>query len=194
MAKLTYAAITSLDGFIEDEDGKFDWAMPDPEVHTFVNDLERSVGTFLYGRRMYETMAVWQTVGIEPAGTSPEEVAPPPPEELDFAEVWRAADKVVYSRTLDAVTTPRTRLERAFDPEVVRRLKDTADNDISVSGPGLAQHAFAAGLVDEVHLFVFPVIVGGGKPGLPRGIRVDLELLDERRFGNGAVHMRYRTR
>jgi dihydrofolate reductase len=193
MAKLTYAAITSLDGFIEDEDGKFDWAVPDPEVHAFANELERPIRTALYGRRMYETMAVWETVGLEPAGTTPAEAAPSA-EELDFAEVWRAADKVVYSRTLDAVTTPRTRLERAFDPEVVRRLKDTADNDISVSGPGLAQHAFAAGLVDEVHLFVFPVIVGGGKPGLPRGIRVDLELLDERRFGNGAVHMRYRTR
>ena len=193
MAKLTYAAITSLDGYIEDEGGGFDWAVPDPEVHAFVNDLEQPVGTYLYGRRMYETMAVWQTVGLEPAGTSPAEAAPPP-EELDFAEVWRAADKIVYSRTLDAVSTPRTRLERDFDPDAVRRLKDAADRDLTVSGPGLAQHAFAAGLVDQVHLFVFPVVVGGGRPGLPRGIRVDLELLDERRFGNGVVHMRYATR
>ena len=196
MAKLTYAAITSLDGYIEDEGGGFDWAVPDPEVHAFVNDLERPVGTYLYGRRMYETMAVWQTVGLEPAGTSPAEAAPSP-EELDFAEVWRAADKIVYSRTLDAVSTPRTRLERDFDPDAVRRLKDAADRDLTVSGPGLAQHAFAAGLVDQVHLFVFPVVVGGGRPGLPRGIRgirVDLELLDERRFGNGVVYMRYASR
>ncbi len=193
MAKLTYAAITSLDGYIEDESGGFAWAMPDPEVHAFVNDLERPIGTFLYGRRMYETMAIWQTVGEEPAGTSPGEEAVSP-EEIDFAEVWRAADKIVYSRTLDAVTTPRTKLEREFDPDEVRRLKDAADHDLSVSGPGLAEHAFRAGLVDEVHLFVFPIVVGGGKPGLPRGMRVDLDLLDERRFGNGVVHLRYRTR
>jgi len=185
MAKLIYTAITSLDGYIEDEEGRFDWAVPDAEVHAFVNDLERPVGTHLYGRRMYETMAVWQTVGDEPAGT--------PPEELDFAEVWRVLDKVVYSRTLDAVSTPRTRLEREFDPEVVRRMKEAADRDIGVGGPGLAQHAFRAGLVDEVHLFVFPVVVGGGKPGLPRDVQVDLELLDERRFGNGVVHMHHRT-
>ena len=185
MAKLTYTAITSLDGFIEDEGGKFDWAVPDAEVHTFVNDLARPVGTELYGRRMYETMAVWQTVGDE-RGL--------PAAEVDFAEAWRALDKVVYSRTLDAVSTPRTRLEREFDPEAVRRMKEAADRDISVSGPGLAQHAFRAGLVDEVHLFVFPVVVGGGKPGLPRDVRVDLELVDERRFGNGVVHMHHRTR
>jgi dihydrofolate reductase len=185
MAKLTYTAITSLDGYIEDEEGRFDWAVPDAEVHEFVNDLERPVDTHLYGRRMYETMAVWQTVGDEPGL---------PVAEADFAEAWRALDKVVYSRTLDAVSTPRTRLERAFDPEAVRRMKEAADRDISVSGPGLAQHAFRAGLVDEVHLFVFPVVVGGGKPGLPQDVRVDLELLDERRFGNGVVHMHHRTR
>jgi dihydrofolate reductase len=183
MAKLTYTAITSLDGFIEDEGGRFDWAMPDPEVHAFVNELERSDGTHLYGRRMYETMAVWQTIGTESDGASPEEV--------EFAEVWRALDKIVYSRTLDAVTTPRTRLEREFDPEAVRRLKDTADRDLSISGPDLARHAFAAGLVDEVNLFVFPIVVGGGRPGLPRGVQVELALLDERRFGNGVVHTRY---
>jgi dihydrofolate reductase len=185
MAKLTYTAITSLDGYIEDESGRFDWAEPDPEVHEFVNDLERPVGTYLYGRRMYETMAVWQTVGREP-GTPPEEVA--------FAEVWRAADKVVYSRMLDAVSTPRTRLERAFDPDAVWRMKEAADRDLTVSGPDLAFHAFRAGLVDEVHLFQFPVIVGGGKPGLPRGVRVDLQLLDERRFGKGVVHTHYGKR
>jgi dihydrofolate reductase len=185
MATLIYTAITSLDGYIEDDKGRFDWAEPDAEVHSFVNDLERPVGTHLYGRRMYETMAVWQTVGDEPGL---------PAAEADFAEVWRALDKVVYSRTLDAVSTPRTRLEREFDPEAVRRMKETADRDISVSGPGLAQHAFRAGLVDEIHLFVFPVVVGGGKPGLPRDVRVDLELLDERRFDNGVVHMHHRTR
>ncbi len=184
MAKLIYAAITSLDGYIEDDEGRFDWAVPDAEVHSFVNDLERPIGTHLYGRRMYETMAVWQTVGDEPGL---------PGVEAEFAEVWRALDKVVYSRTLDAVLTPRTRLEREFDPEAVRRMKATADRDISVGGPGLAQYAFRAGLVDEVHLFVFPIVVGGGKPGLPRDVRVDLELLDEQRFGNGVVHLHYRT-
>ena len=185
MAKLNYTAITSLDGYIEDEKGRFDWAMPDAEVHAFVNDLERPVGTHLYGRRMYETMAVWQTVRDDPGV---------PAVEADFGELWRALDKVVYSRTLDAVSTPRTRLEREFDPEAVRRLKAAAHRDISISGPDLAQHAFRAGLVDEVHLFVFPVLVGGGKPGLPRDVHVDLELLDERRFRNGVVHMHHRTR
>lgn len=185
MAKLIYTAITSLDGYIEDGEGRFDWAVPDAEVHTFVNDLEGPIGTHLYGRGMYETMAVWQTVGDEPEVSAAE---------ADFAEVWRALDKVVYSTTLDAVWTPRTRLEREFDPEAVRHMKEAADHDISVSGPGLAQHAFRAGLVDEVHLFVFPVVVGGGKPGLPRDVRFDLELLDERRFGNGVVHMHHRTR
>jgi len=185
MAMLTYAAITSLDGYIEDAEGRFNWAAPDAEVHAFVNDLERPVGTHLYGRRMYETMAVWQTVGDEPGVSAAE---------ADFAEVWRGRDKVVYSRTLDAVSTPRTRLEREFDPEAVRRMKEAADRDLSVGGPGLAQHAFRAGLVDEVHLFVFPVVVGGGKAGLPRDVRVELELLDVRRFGNGVVHLHHRTR
>jgi dihydrofolate reductase len=186
MARLTYTAITSLDGYIEDETGSFGWAQPDPEVHAYVNELERSTGIYLYGRRMYETMGVWETVGV--GRSSGEE---PAPEELEYADVWRAADKVVYSRTLDAVSTSRTRLERAFDPEAVRRLKDEADRDISVSGPDLARHAFAAGLVDEVDLFVSPVVVGGGKPGLPQGVRVDVDLRDERRFGNGVVHLRY---
>ncbi len=184
MAKLVYAAITSLDGYIEDEHGLFDWAVPDVEVHAFVNDLERPVGTHLYGRRMYETMAVWQTIGAEPGVSAVE---------ADFGEMWRDLDKVVYSRTLDAVSTPRTRLERTFDPEAVRHMVEGADRDVSVSGPGLAQHAFQTGLVDEVHLFVFPVVVGGGKPGLPRRVRVDLELIAERRFASGVVHMHYRT-
>jgi dihydrofolate reductase len=182
MAKLTYTAITSLDGYIEDEKGRFDWALPDAEVHAFANDLERPIGTHLYGRRMYETMAVWQTVSEGPDV---------PPVEADYAQVWRAADKVVYSRTLEAVSTPRTRLEREFEPEAVRRLKDAADHDLSVSGPELATHAFRAGLVDEVNLLVCPVVVGGGKPGLPRDVRIDVELLDERRFRNGVVHLRY---
>jgi dihydrofolate reductase len=194
MAKLTYIAHTSLDGYIEDESGGFEWsAAPDPEEIAFINDLVRPVGTYLYGRRMYEAMAVWQTIGIEPAGTPPAE-AVPLPELLDFAELWRAADKVVYSGTLHATSTPRTRLEREFDAEAVRRLKHAADRDLTVGGPGLAQHAFAAGLVDEVHLFVCPVIVGGGKPGLPHGVRVDLELLDQRQFDNGVVHVHYRRR
>jgi dihydrofolate reductase len=185
MAKLIFAALTSLDGYIEDLDGRFDWAVPDAEVHTFVNGLEATVGTHLYGRRTYETMAVWQTIANGPEVHAAE---------ADYGELWRALDKVVYSRTLDAVWTPRTRLEPGFDPEAVKRIKLAADRDISVSGPGLAQHAFAARLVDEIHLFVFPVVVGGGKPGLPRDIQIELELLDERRFGNGAVYMHYRTR
>jgi dihydrofolate reductase len=185
VSKLIYAAITSLDGYIEDPEGGFGWAEPDAEVHTFVNDLEQTVGTHLYGRRMYETMAVWQDIGDEP-GLS---VA-----EREYAELWRALDKVVYSSTLDEVWTPRTALERAFDAEAVRRLKDDADRDLSVSGPGLARHAFRAGLVDDVHLFVCPVVVGGGKRGLPRDVRLDLELIDERRFGGGVVHLHHRPR
>jgi len=185
MAKLIYTAITSLDGLIEDNEGRFDWAMPDAELHAFLNELERPIRTHLYGRRMYETMAVWETVVADPSV----HVA-----EVEYAELWRGLDKVVYSRTLDAVWTPRTQLEREFDAEAVRRMKETAAGDVSVSGPDFAQHAFRAGLVDEVHLFVFPVIVGGGKPGLPRDVKLDLELLDERRFANGVVHMHHRTR
>jgi len=185
MGRLIYAALTSLDGFIEDADGGFGWAEPDAEVHAFVNDLERQIGTALYGRRMYETMAVWQTFGDEPDE---------PAVVKDYAEVWRAMDKVVYSTTLDEVWTPRTTLERAFDPNAVRRLKEDADRDISVGGAALAQHAFAAGLVDEVHLFVNPVVVGGGKAALPTGVQLDLELVDERRFASGVVHLHHRTR
>jgi dihydrofolate reductase len=185
MARLIYSALASLDGCIADEHGRFDWAEPDEEVHAFVNDLERPLGTHLYGRRMYETMAVWQEMGTEPGDGA---------EEIDYADLWRGHDKVVFSSSLDAVWTPRTRLERSFDPEAVRHLKETSDHDLSVSGPGLAQHAFWAGLVDEVHLFVNPVIVGGGKPGLPSGVRLDLELLAERRFGNGVVHLHHAVR
>jgi dihydrofolate reductase len=183
VGSLSYAAITSLDGCIEDPDGGFGWAEPDAEVHAFVNDLEATIGTHLYGRRMYETMAVWQDIGDEPDLSEAER---------EYAELWRDLDKVVYSSTLEAVWTPRTRLERELDPEAVRRLKDDAEHDLSVSGPGLAQHAFRAGLVDEVHLFVCPVVVGGGKAGLPRDLRLDVELLDERRFANGVVHLHYR--
>jgi dihydrofolate reductase len=181
VAKLVYSAIASLDGFVEDEDGKFDWAAPGPEVHAFINELERPVGTYLYGRRMYETMRAWETI------------SDPAPHMRDFAEIWRAADKVVYSRGLDAVSTARTRREHDFDPEAVRALKATADRDISVGGPELAGQAIAAGLVDEIHLFLNPILVGGGKPALPTGVRLQLELLDQRRFGSGVVHLHYRT-
>ena len=185
MAKLIYLAIASLDGYIEDEDGNFDWAVPDEEVHAFVNDLARPVGTYLYGRRMYETMVVWET---DPT------LAERSPLMRDFAETWQAADKVVYSRTLEAVSTARTRMERDFDPEAVRQMKASAGGDISVSGPDLAAHAFRAGLVDECHLFVAPILVGGGKRSLPDDVRVRLELLDERRFGGGMVYLHYRTK
>ena len=184
MAKLIYSVITSLDGYVADEDGNFDWAAPDEEVHTFVNDLERPVGTYLYGRRMYEVMAVWGTLHTG---------AGQPPCVQDFAEIWQAADKVVYSTTLERATTARTRIERRFDPEAIRRLKATADRDITVGGPGLAAHALAAGLVDECHLFVPPVLVGGGTPAFQGDVRATLELLDECRFGNGVVHLHYRA-
>ena len=186
MGSLVYTAITSLDGYIEDADGSFAWAEPDPEVHAFANELERTIGTHLYGRRMYETMAVWETIGTDGDDVHPVEA--------DYAEVWRRLDKVVFSTTLDDVWTSRTRLERTFDPAAVARLKDEADADLSVSGPGLARHAFAAGLVDEVHLFLHPVVVGAGTPGLPTGVRLDLELVDEHRFANGVVHLHHRVR
>jgi dihydrofolate reductase len=185
MSKLIYSAIMSLDGFIEDAEGGFEWAMPDAEVHTFANELEAPIGTHLYGRRMYETMAVWQTLGDGPDD---------PPEEVEYAQLWRALDKVVFSTTLDDVWTPRTTLRREFDADAVRRLKDEASGDLSVSGPALAQHAFRAGLVDEIHLFRFPILVGAGKPGLPRDVRFDLELVDERRFRGGVVHTHHRVR
>jgi dihydrofolate reductase len=185
MAKLIYSAITSLDGYIADEDGNFDWAAPDQEVHTFVNDLERPVGTYLYGRRMYEVMAPWET---DPT------LADQSPVMRDFAELWQAADKVVYSRTLETASTARTRIEPDFDPEAVRQMKATAGRDLTVGGPDLAAQAIKAGLVDEFQLFLVPIIVGGGRPSLPSNLRLELELLDERRFGNGMVHLRYATR
>ena len=183
MAKLTYSAITSLDGYVADEDGNFDWAAPDEELHAFVNDLERPVGTYLYGRRMYEVMVAWETMGL----------IDQPIVVRDFAEIWRAADKVVYSRTLPEVTSSKTRIERAFEPDAVRRMKEAAERDLTVGGPNLAAQAIRAGLVDELHLFLTPILVGGGTPSLPADVRVKLELLDERRFGNGVVHLRYRT-
>jgi dihydrofolate reductase len=185
VAKLVYASIISLDGYIEDASGRFDWAVPDDEVHAYVNDLERSVGTYLYGRGMYETMAGWET---DPA------VAEQSPLTADFAQIWQAADKIVYSATLATVSTARTRLERTFDPAAIRELKASAMRDLAVGGPNLAAHAFKAGLVDECHLFLCPVVVGGGKRSLPDHVRLDLELLDERRFANGVVHLRYHTR
>jgi len=184
MAKLISSAITSLDGYIADEDGNFDWAEPPEDAHAFVNDLERPVGTHLYGRRMYETMLYWET-----AHTVADH-----PVERDFAEIWRAAEKVVYSKTLQTVSSARTRIERAFDPDAIRQMKASAERDISVGGPDLAAQAFGAGLVDECHLFIAPIVVGGGKPALPKGVRVKLELLDERSFGNGMVYLRYGTR
>jgi dihydrofolate reductase len=184
MAKLIYSAITSLDGYVADEDGNFDWAEPDEDVHTVVNELERPIGTYLYGRRMYEVMVAWEDPGLG---------AGKPAFVQDYAEIWRAADKIVYSTTLETVSSARTRIERAFDPEAVRALKASAGRDISIGGPSLAAQAVGAGLVDELNLFVNPVVVGGGNPALPDHVRVQLELLDERRFGSGVVHLHYRV-
>jgi dihydrofolate reductase len=184
MAKLHYSALASLDGYVADEDGKFDWAEPDEEVHTFINDLFRPVGTYLLGRRMYEVLLAWETIDL----------ADQPPFIKDFAEIWQAADKIVYSKTLETVSSARTRIERDVDPEAVRQLKAEAERDLSVAGPELATQMFEARLLDECHLFLAPIVVGAGNPALPRNVRVMLELLDERRFGNGMVHLRYRTR
>jgi dihydrofolate reductase len=183
MAKLTYAAIASLDGYVEDAEGTFGWAAPDEEVHAFVNDLERPVGTYLYGRRMYETMLFWETVNAdadEPAVS-------------DYAGIWRAAEKIVYSRTLDTPSSGRTRIEREFEPDAVRQLKASTGADISVGGAELAARALGAGLVDECHLFLCPIVVGGGKRALPDNVRTRLELLDEHRFRSGVVHLHYRV-
>lgn len=179
VAKLIYTAIASLDGYVEDGNGEFGWAAPDEEVHTFVNELSRDVGTHLYGRRMYETMVYWETEGDDEAVTR------------DFAKSWRAADKVVYSRTLGQATSQRTRIERAFDPVAVATMKERATADFAIGGAALAGQAIAAGVVDELHLFTVPALVGGGKPALPTGVRLDLRLLDERRFSSGIVHLRY---
>ncbi len=175
----------SLDGHVADENGNFEWAAPDEEVHGFVNDLERPVGTYLLGRRMYDTLLYWE----DPPGLENE-----PHVIQDFAAIWRGADKVVYSRTLDKPSTARTRIEREFDPEAVRRMKASAERDITVGGPHLAAEAMRAGLVDELHLIAVPVVVGGGNRALPDGVRLDLELVDEGRFRGGAVHLHYRTR
>jgi dihydrofolate reductase len=184
MAKLTYTAIASLDGYVADAEGRFDWSMPDEEVHAFVNDLERAAGTHLYGRRLYEVLVAWETMD-----TGPDQ----DPVARDFAQIWRAADKVVYSRTLDAVASARTRIEREFDPEAVRRMKAEAERDLVIGGPELAGQAIRAGLVDECHLLLSPIVVGGGRPALPADVRWRLELVDERRFDNGVVHLHYRT-
>jgi len=184
MARLVFASITSLDLYVNDAHGDFQWAAPDAEVHSFVNDLERPIGTYHYGRRLYETMAVWETMD-----TSAE-----PPEMQDYAQQWREADKVVYSTSLAEVSTPRTRLERDFDPAAVRALVEAADRDVSIGGPTVAARAFAAGLVDDVHLFLNPVIVGGGTRALPDGVSLGLELVDEHRFASGVVHLHHRVR
>jgi dihydrofolate reductase len=185
MAKLIYLTNVSLDGYIEDERGAFDWFPVDDEVFAFTTDFVRSVGTFLYGRRLYELMAVWET---NPALAAQSDLM------ADFASAWQAASKVVYSTTLAAASTADTRLERHFDPAAVRELKAAASSDLAVGGANLAAQALEAGLVDECQLIVWPLVVGGGKPALPTKTRVDLELLDERRFGNGVLHLRYRPR
>jgi dihydrofolate reductase len=184
VAKLIYLTIQSLDGYIEDEAGEFGWGEPDDEVHAFINDVARSVGTFLYGRRLYETMLVWETLPLDDA----------PAYIRDFADIWRAADKIVYSRNLDHVPTANTRIEREFDPGAVRALKTAATDDLAIGGAELAAEGFKTGLVDELRLVVPPVVVGGGKPSLPGGVHLELELLDERRFGSGFVYLRYALR
>jgi dihydrofolate reductase len=182
MAQLIYSAIASLDGYVEDARGKFDWAAPDEEVHAFVNELEWPIGTYLYGRRMYETMSAWETIDDDH------------PVMRDYAELWRAAEKVVYSRSLESPSSARTRIERDFDAAAVRQLKETAHDDISIGGPELAGQAIEAGLVDEYHVILVPVLVGGGKRVFPDRVRAELELLDEHRFAGGAMYLRYRQR
>jgi dihydrofolate reductase len=184
MAKVIYSSITSLDGYIEDEKGNFDWAAPDEEVHSFVNELERPIATYLYGRRMYETMVYWETVHTLPGQ---------PALVKDFAEIWRAAEKIVYSKTLKAVSSVRTRIEPDFAPEAIRRMKATAGSDMSLGGPELAAQAIKAGLVDEFRLLVHPIVVGGGKRSLPNNVRLKPELLYERRFASGVVYLQYRV-
>jgi dihydrofolate reductase len=182
MAKLIYAAISSLDGYVEDEEGRFDWAAPDEEVHAFVNDLERPIGTYLYGRRMYDTMVFWETAGL--ADDDAEVIR-------DFGSLWRAADKIVFSETLLSVTSARTRTERDFDPGPIRRLKQSSDADLSVGGAELGGQALAAGLVDEIHLFLVPVVVGGGKRALPADVQARLRLIGTRGFASGVVYAHY---
>jgi dihydrofolate reductase len=183
MAHLIYSAIASLDGFVEDREGRIEWAAPDEEVHAFVNELERPVHTYLYGRRMYETMLYWETAHLDQSQ---------PAIVHDFTEIWQAAEKIVYSRTLESVSSARTRIERQFDAEAIRQLKTNAERDLTVGGANLAAQAIKAGLVDELHLFVVPVVLGGGKPWLSEGLRLNLQLLDTERFAKGTVHLRYR--
>lgn len=185
MAHLIYTANSSLDGYIEDMDGKFDWTAPDEEYFRFITNLIRADGTHLYGRRMYENMMVWET---DPNLAGQSLLT------RDFAQVWQAADKIVYSRTLKAVSTRKTQIERNFDSEAIRRLKESVKQDIHIGGAELAAHAFRSGLIDECHLFLLPIIVGGGKKCLPDNVRLELELLEERRFGSGVVFLRYQTR
>ena len=185
MAKLIYTAISSLDGYVADAEGNFDWSAPDEEVHRFVNALERPIGTYLLGRRMYEVLRYWET-----APTGNDELSAG----QEYAKIWQAADKIVYSTSLDRVSTGKTRIEREFEPEAIKHLKTTATSDLSVGGPTLAAQALKLGLVDECHLFLSPVVVGGGNPALPDNVRLGLELLDERRFGNGVVHLHYRVK
>jgi dihydrofolate reductase len=183
MAKLIYSAISSLDGYVSDSDGNFDWSAPDVEVHRFVNGVERPIGTFLLGRRMYEVMRYWDTAPTAAGEPSAAE---------EYARIWQAADKIVYSRSLEKVSTASTRIERDLDPQTIQDMKAAATRDISVGGPTLAAEALKMGLVDECHLFLSPIVVGGGLPALPDNVRLGLELLDERRFGNGVVHLHYR--
>jgi dihydrofolate reductase len=183
MAKLIVVAQASLDAYTADESGDFGWAAPDDEVFALINELERPIGTYLYGRRMYEVMAAWESLPVQPDQ----------PLMLEFAKLWRAADKVVYSKTLTKASTPRTRIESTFDPDAVRAMKDAADRDLTIGGPTLAAHAFRAGLVDEFRLFAYPIVVGGGTAVLPDGLRQELQLLDERRFESGVVYLRYRV-
>ncbi len=181
MANLIYSAITSLDGYVEDADGRFEWAAPDEEVHAFVNELERPIGTYLYGRRMYDTMVYWESA------TNSSEAA------REYAEIWRAAEKVVYSRTLQSATSARTRIWRSFEPDAIQRLKESSAADLSIGGSDLAGQALNGGLVDECHLIIAPIVVGGGKHALPNDLQLSLELLDERRFTSGFVHLHYRV-
>jgi dihydrofolate reductase len=188
MAKLIYTAISSLDGYVADADGNFDWSAPDEEVHQFVNDLERRHGTHLYGRRLYEVMRYWETAPTESTGSDES------PAELQYAQIWQAADKIVYSKSLESVSTARTRIERTFEPDAIATLKNTTDHDITIGGATLAGQALQLGLVDECHFFLSPVVVGAGTAALPDNVRIELELLDERRFGNGVVYLHYRIR
>jgi len=185
MARLVYAVLASLDGYVADETGNFDWAAPGEEVHRFINDLERSVGTYLFGRRMYEVMAVWQDFP---------DIEQEPDVIREFADIWQSADKIVYSETLTAVATPKTRLERVFDPESVRTMVANQERNVSIGGPTLAAHALRAGIVDDIHLFVVPVVVGGGTSCWPTGVRLTLDLVEQERFRDGTVYLHYSAR